>query len=266
MQANSSNKTNTKISKEKHSTEVRDKLAPVIDKYLALIPQVQNIIFKITSENLVPRRRIEDAEYVSINLLTRLSNELEALEMLCASGYSLQAFSIACTVYEQVWMIYHIGGNDNLAGDWLDHKDRAPFIFVSDLIKAGMTAMIGRDPTEDELAAEKKIYQTLCWGKHANPLFQKQIGFTESIASDNVPIHSFAVGPSASADSIYWTKMLVSSCIERVTRALQIYINRYMKNKEKVQFSQILLDDLGQEYNDAYKEEAVGYPEKANVT
>ncbi len=124
--------------------QARLKLAPNIEKPVALLEQTVNTMATVMQlQDGLHKQGYSYAEVLPINLLTRLQNELLAMKMLCESGYSVQAYSIGCTIYELSFLVPYIGKNQEIAEDWFTYEDEQLFERITTLTKGALKNLYG---------------------------------------------------------------------------------------------------------------------------
>jgi len=104
---------------EPHSIEEEEErcralLLPQYSGHGNLVKQAMNLIQQILQAEMPIRAsEMTDAKRVAITLLVRLFNELRAVLLLCESGYALQAFSQAASIYEIGWTMAWMGDDES---------------------------------------------------------------------------------------------------------------------------------------------------------
>ena len=111
------------------------------------------------------------ARNVAMKLLARLGQDLACTIPLVATGYPVQALSIAASVFEVSFTVAYIRDEHARAQEWIDHDDPTrPFKRVLDLLQDVIAA---------NSAKHYSTYRQLCMAKHANPLLEQSFGIQE---------------------------------------------------------------------------------------
>lgn len=175
-----------------------------LEKYgahLKLTQRVYNFIGRWSSSGKIrPFAEITLAERVSVALLYRLTNDLRCVQELAVKGYSLQAVSLASSMFEGAYTLAYIGNDNDLAKEWVEHSDPTrTFRPVKKLVK-GVLEKEGVPNLQAATDAKYKDYRQLCLAKHINPLLQKQHGIGK-VNEDDKTIIFFSMGPDAESDA-----------------------------------------------------------------
>ncbi len=162
---------------EEAETEAKQILLPELEGHLKLARDFVNLIGETAS--LLGMRPLEqrfDSFGVTSLLIVRLANDLRCLGLLAERGYALQALTIASSIYEIGITIAYIGGDNGIAGKWLDHNkhDRMPFN-----LKAATKEVFRKCAVPDpdrQAESDYYVYQQFCMAKHGNPMLQTAHG------------------------------------------------------------------------------------------
>ncbi|RAV19475.1 DUF5677 domain-containing protein [Paenibacillus contaminans] len=184
---------------------------------------------------------------VVTSLLAKILNDLRAASILSARGYSIQAATLASSLYESAFMIAYIGNNNDLADKWINHEDPSNlFISVKKLTEQGLKNI--NAPNYKELSErEYNNYRQLCMVKHGNPLIQKNHVYS---MEGNSVVAIF--GPETSEPSIRVSWFALENAINYSMIALSSYINCHLQTKTSSEiFEQF--DDLKEVYKELHK-------------
>jgi hypothetical protein len=138
-------------------------------------------VFNLTGKvlNQIPEMdlsKVPQSLKVAVSLLTRISNDLRCVAMLANHGYSVQAVSLAASIYEAAFTIAYIGNDEKLAQEWIEHdKPTKSFRGVKTITMEGFKKL-GIPNVDQQTKTKYRVYQQLCMPKHNNPLFQMQQG------------------------------------------------------------------------------------------
>lgn len=198
--------------------QVARKLMPTIGPYLMLIGETYTLAGKVIKSGF-PETNVRLSKQVLTKLLMRLSNDLRAIGMLANVGYDLQANAVAASVYECAFTMAAIADSDEEAEVWLAWDNpKKTYKPARELTEIGLNA-IGKPAWVDNFY---RIYSQLCWGKHLNPISERQGG----IQRDGSTI-DYLPGPRA--DDL--TERGVCFCSAHACLlafiGLQIYIERH---------------------------------------
>ncbi len=149
-----------------------------LDDHLKLTQAAFNLISNAVSE--IPEQAVRSMPQslkVSVALINKLSNDLRTASLLALLGYPIQAAEVVASLYEAAFTIAHIGADERLAQEWINHDDPTkPFTNTRTMTRSGLAKLavtdLGKQTSKQYLA-----YRQLCMAKHANPLVQMQHGF-----------------------------------------------------------------------------------------
>lgn len=160
---------------------------------------------------------------VVYTLLAKVMNDLRAAAIVAARGYSIQAATLASSLYETAFMIAYIGNNNERADKWIDHEDpKKLFINVYDLTKQGLKNI--DVPNFKELAEiEYEKYRQLCMVKHSNPLVQKSHVYT---IEENSVVANF--GPETTEQSVRVSWFAIENAINCSMIGISSFINFHL--------------------------------------
>lgn len=170
----------------------------------------------------IPERPVDESPLVTrvaVALLGRLSNDLRCTANLARTGYSLQALTLAASIYEGAFTVSYIGADEELAQQWRDHNDPLQsFRPVRELTIGGLRNL-GIEPLqlEQQVEVEYRVYRQLCWAKHLNPVLQTQFGHHLEEDTDSV---IFTNGPDTSEESVRAAWFAMQHSVASVGRAL----------------------------------------------
>jgi hypothetical protein len=157
------------------------------------------------------------AARVCIQLLSRASNDLRCASGVVDYGYPAQAATICGSMYEAALAAAYIGGDEDLAREWLRHDDPTKNFRPT----WELAAVIGNG--DEEITKDVySVYRSLCVPKHVNPLAASRMG-VEMI--EGVPF--LRNGPDTSEFALYvsWDALVegcraVASALAYVAAAL----------------------------------------------
>lgn len=171
---------------------------------------------------LVPERPIAQvplAERVCLTLMSRISDDLRCASNLARVGYSLQALTMASSIYEGAFTIAYVGNSEEIASAWRDHEDPIqPFRSVRDLTMGGLRTLGLESPElEAQVEIEYRVYRQLCWAKHLNPVLQSRFGHHLDEEMSSV---IFTNGPDLSDEGVRACWFALQHSVASVGRAL----------------------------------------------
>ncbi len=194
-----------------------------------LYPYIKGIINCLnvvsTAINMHPTLDIErvDASTKVVNLLLmKCVNDLRSLWILSKKGYSIQAASLASSLYESFIQINYIGNNNGRAQEWIDHTD--PKWLPQSMKNYTNIVFEELAPEHPELSNNfYAVYSRLCRAKHGNPLLLKN-HFYEIKGSNIIADY----GPENSEDSIELTCFSIQWSIRFMNLAISSFINKHL--------------------------------------
>jgi len=157
--------------------QAMDTLDPQLRDHALLTEQAFNLTGEVLGLGWLPEtplREVSQSRKVLTALLVRFSNDLRSAALLALRGYPIQAVALVASMYEVAYAIVYIGADDSLAQKWIDHNDPIrPFRKIKDLTRE-VWKRLDVTNADGQTKAQYRVYQQLCWAKHANPLFQTQ--------------------------------------------------------------------------------------------
>jgi hypothetical protein len=153
-------------------------LDPQLRDHALLTEQAFNLIGEVLGGMPeAPLCEVSQSRKALTALLVRLSNDLRSAALLALRGYPIQAAILVAAMYEVAYSIAYIRSDDTLAQAWIDHDDPTrPFGQVKHMTEK-VLEKLGVADIDSQTNAQYRIYRQLCMAKHANPLFQTQLGY-----------------------------------------------------------------------------------------
>src|SRR6266849_2404538 len=182
-------------------------------------------------------KKVSASCFVRRLLLIRLRNDLRCAALLAARGYGEQSCSLVASLYESVFTIVSIGGDDKLAQSWLKHGDPASF-FLSPkrAVRDGIRKLGVPDAEKNALRSYENVYQKLCMVKHMNPISQKRRGY--EIVGTSMELFS---GPDTSEEGLQVACFALENSVGLTTVALASFGTHHLGGDQR---------DLVREVND----------------
>ncbi|MEK4351323.1 hypothetical protein MKX41_10785 [Paenibacillus sp. FSL R5-0475] len=204
---------------------VEEVLSIELAPYILGIQKAINTIS--TAVSLIPTMNLNDVSIslkVVNSLLMKSINDLRVIWLLSTKGYSIQAATVASSLYESAFNLAYIGNSDSLARIWNNHNDTTNTPFGS--IKKITSEAIKKQSPENFISisnVEYSKYSQLCMAKHANPINQKNHVYKYeegTIIADS--------GPEASNHSIRVTCFSIVTSLGFIGYAIVSYVNEHL--------------------------------------
>jgi len=155
--------------------KVRRQLKPFLKEYERLIALVYDYIPAAAS--VYARGPVQKpVGNLQLILLTRLQADLRVCQRSACDGYPLQALTIASSIHEISYGLIYLGDSNERAKQWTEHSNERRQYPESGHKSAIDSAKSYFPLTKAELGQEYGIYMQLCWGKHGNPILQREYG------------------------------------------------------------------------------------------
>ena len=138
------------------------------------------------------------SDFVTRDLLGRLTNDLRAVALCGFNGYPVAAATVASSIFEIAHTVTYISANNDRASEWFNHtKERKPFLRVQELVDecvrdevSNLTSPPAENLIKDVIRAKSKermdVYMRLCQIKHGNVIIQGLLG--KSFQGDTITI------------------------------------------------------------------------------
>ncbi|WP_337032231.1 hypothetical protein [Paenibacillus illinoisensis] len=212
------------IDKERMNEEV---MSEVILKLPLLGTKKLLSLMEIAFNNLPAKPFDTDIGVAGLHLLSRIYNDIQSIYHLTKKGYSVQAATIACALYEAALTVIYIDGDEVKGRKWLNHNnERTTVEKISELRNSPWV-----DQTSQELA---KVYRYLSMAKHSNPLILSVHSFVQSGDFKN-----FNYGSENSESSFRLSYYAIHVSLQLGNLALCVFINNIAKYIEDDIFSTI---------------------------
>ncbi|MDN4618424.1 hypothetical protein QCD85_09970 [Paenibacillus sp. PsM32] len=166
-------------------------------------------------------------------LLIKSTNDIRSLWILGAKGYSIQAATIASSLFESSIMINYIGDNDDLANEWIKHTNPAG---LPKKLGAYTEEVFKKLVTDYDSATREQldVYGILCRAKHGNPTLLKVHYYK---LEDDTIVADY--GPENGEESIKLTCFSIENSISFMMIALESFINNHL-SKFQIDFSNLI--------------------------
>ena len=160
----------------RRENDVRRQLASGLREYEALTASIYNAVLEACNFYAANPQISTPSANLQMLLLQRLIADLRVCQDAACTGYALQAMTLAATVHEVAYGLAYIGASDQRAREWSEHTNERKQYPLSGHKSCIQDAgkHIGLDAAQ--IDQEYRIYQELCWGKHANPVLQREYG------------------------------------------------------------------------------------------
>lgn len=236
------------INKEDYIEDISKHYLKLPHQAIEKLTSLMELVF-----NNYPKESIDnDADISRLHLLSRLYNDLKSIYLLSLKGYSVQAATIACALYEAALTVIFIDNNNGKGRKWLNHKNKVlGFVKVSDLKNNAVKKLNLSQDTWNNLT---KGYVYLSMAKHSNPLILTVHSFID-VKDDEGNYKGFSYGPEFSEASfrLSWYAILISIQLGNV--ALSTYINNLDQFIDDHLLSEILI--LHSEFSDILNENII---------
>jgi hypothetical protein len=189
-----------------------EQLTVALQPYRDLLRDTFATIERLIEHLAAPRDQTAESSkslLVTIALLLRLSNDLRCVDLLASRGYPKQALTIVASMYENAYIIAFVGGNEDLAQQWLEYEDPvAPFRDFHTLVTEALSRPALRD-VGTTATREFMRYHKLRRLGTANPLLRGEMGANETneSVSTNAPTTGTRAvnGASLAFEFAVWT-------------------------------------------------------------
>lgn len=205
------------------------------------------------SDDLRPSAEVSLAEQVCVALLYRLANDLRGVQELAIRGYSLQAVSLAASMFEGAYTLAFIGNNDALAREWVDHKEpthtfRPAKTLVEEVVKKE------KEPDVDAATkARYLVYTQLCLAKHVNPRLQRQHGISQKETEES-RVTTFFMGPDVTSDAaIRASWFALGQAADLVLMGFSAYVREIVGSDKLPQKAREEMREMAQRLSDLRK-------------
>lgn len=244
----------TPFSLQEETAKDREALAVKLEFELTvLVSAINTIAIVLQTAKGGTTTSMNRVEILPINLLTRLQNELLAVKMLCESGFSLQAFSIGCTIYELSWMIPYIGKDEDIAEAWFAHEGTKQFVKIDQLTMKAVQKLFGDAADWNQ---QYGYYRELCAIKHGNAQIQQGVGFTLEHEEVGM-VQTFAAGGTSDDQEVARSSWLIGLCVHLVRQALVSFIKDWITEPTSISFAKEQVQKLD-DASDQLKSKEVG--------
>jgi len=217
------------ISLQESEAEATRSLAKDLSPHVHLADRALDLAAS-TLDSLPPQRlaTVPKSRRVASSLMARLMNDLRCVEIVVTRGYAIQGISLGGAIYETAFTIAYIGGDEEIAQEWIDHDNPVrPFRDARTLTKVGL-ANLGIPNPEGQAKTEYRVYQQMCMAKHANPLLQME----HSIKVSNKTVEIFS-GPETSEAAIRasWFALEHSAALLAIVASYSVIKNHVPEEK-----------------------------------
>lgn len=164
--------------------------------------------------NNIPERAFDtDVGVAGLHLLSRIYNDIQSIYYLTKKGYSVQAATIACALYEAALTVIYIDGDEVKGREWLDHNnERTTVKKISELRNSPLVVQTSRDLAN--------VYKQLSKAKHSNPLTLSVHSFVQSGGYKH-----FNYGSEISESSYRLSYYALHVSLQLGNKALLVFIN-----------------------------------------
>jgi hypothetical protein len=155
---------------------VRRKLKPFLAEYANLVAFIYDFVVHAAKVYAANEKVQQAVANLQLLLLTRLQADLRVCQRAACDGYPLQALTVASSIHEVSYGLIYLGRLNERAREWVEHTITRKQYPESGHRSAIESAATYFPLTQAQIEQEYGIYTQLCWGKHGNPILQREYG------------------------------------------------------------------------------------------